>query len=1079
MTFTVTVTHSTGGHLALEGVVSVEEGTTFWNDITPDEGYFTGLATIDGVLGTGPLGAIVLSNVQADHTIYVEFTTRLCTITPSSNYFPNLVGISPFHYQYRNYATGTPITMTATPGTGYRFLYWTGAITGETNPQTFIITSNVVIGAKFVAPGSYLITPSAGVGGTIFFAEPTAVMGGDDLTFTVTSNQGYLISDVLVDGISVGAVASYTFHAVMEDHTIRAIFIPIDEGITFTITSSIQGSGTITPLGAQVVVAGASLAFTIAADEGFVLDDVLVDNSSVGAVTSYTFTNVRAAHTIKAVFTTPPAGTFRITTTGWHVVIDPANPDVVEGANQAFTFGAFPFYEIGNVLVDDVSIGAAVSHTILDVHETHTIVATGNYLGGPEPPPHGGGQYGGVGFRPTPVELIPPTEETANDWVMLYLANNQQYLAMTFLGYPISSYYKTYINCAGEDEYPSLWLGNKAGLGRTYGSPEYDSLYSIHIAFPELKKVVTNGYQDIWDMNGDLLAGCEPLTVTPYTPSYAAHWGGYESACGAELNDYRIVRDNFHPDDHYSYIEFYRLHDGVESDVVPLARSYVYTAPYIPGILVRHLTTVGDYIFTIRTAHITQSGESNPKIVIQASPTHDFSASVTTYEFVATVHQTWIPGSPGYWRYDHHEGTTGHLMLADGGGQSTSTSHPTYLRAKRVDLLADGTISHESSWSWVWYVNPSVRGWVAPNNFAVIGSVGGYQPYLVEWTYYPESEYTYQRWAVSKENPGGYQDQDMGVVRVEVADTEWFTNVVFDQRWDVVYAADGSCREFLTAYVNLPTGATYYARGRYEGAIPFVGPWSKELEMDGDDPTNWSTSNTMISGYTYTPETNWLGEQHWYHVNSNPIYKDGHTYCLIGYTRWVYDTWTTMRSYTYGTLYLADYNGTSIALTQIGDEVNDFYVRGWPVKSDIVEFEDKIYAGWQSPARNDHDLQSCYDWCEITGGIVGEVHHVDIPDVFDSYPPYVPWATMVVVHGDLRVIASIDTGEKYIMAIANILSDAPSLRLFPRIGTGYEFVKDPWLGSIWYDYENYSGSRSGIYWLGNGPQSNAIWFVNK
>lgn len=61
-------------------------------------------------------------------------------------------------------------------------------------------------------------------------------------------------------------------------------------------------NGKISPSSNVNVVYGASQTFTITPDEGYEVEDVLVDGKSVGAVTSYTFENVTANHTISATF---------------------------------------------------------------------------------------------------------------------------------------------------------------------------------------------------------------------------------------------------------------------------------------------------------------------------------------------------------------------------------------------------------------------------------------------------------------------------------------------------------------------------------------------------------------------------------------------------------------------------------------------------------------------------------------------------------------------------------------------------------------------------------------------------------
>lgn len=73
-----------------------------------------------------------------------------------------------------------------------------------------------------------------------------------------------------------------------------------------TITSSAGTGGSIGPVGATSVVYGASQGFTIMPNYGFAIADVKVDGSSVGALSSYTFSNVVANHTIEAAFEATP-----------------------------------------------------------------------------------------------------------------------------------------------------------------------------------------------------------------------------------------------------------------------------------------------------------------------------------------------------------------------------------------------------------------------------------------------------------------------------------------------------------------------------------------------------------------------------------------------------------------------------------------------------------------------------------------------------------------------------------------------------------------------------------------------------
>ncbi|MBW2046204.1 MAG: hypothetical protein JRI96_15200 [Deltaproteobacteria bacterium] len=132
----------------------------------------------------------------------------------------------------------------------------------------------------------------------IYPAGEVEVEEGQDQTFSIYPSSGFKIADVLVDGESVGAVSSYTFGNVTRDHTIQASFAVN----AYTITATAGAGGTITPSGAVAVNSGDDQSFTITADTGYGIADVLVDGVSVGAVAGYEFTDVVDNHTIEASF---------------------------------------------------------------------------------------------------------------------------------------------------------------------------------------------------------------------------------------------------------------------------------------------------------------------------------------------------------------------------------------------------------------------------------------------------------------------------------------------------------------------------------------------------------------------------------------------------------------------------------------------------------------------------------------------------------------------------------------------------------------------------------------------------------
>jgi hypothetical protein len=69
----------------------------------------------------------------------------------------------------------------------------------------------------------YTVTVSAGEGGSIS-SSATEVTKSGSATITVTPKDGYVISDVLVNGVSVGAVSSYTVQNITANVTVKAVF---------------------------------------------------------------------------------------------------------------------------------------------------------------------------------------------------------------------------------------------------------------------------------------------------------------------------------------------------------------------------------------------------------------------------------------------------------------------------------------------------------------------------------------------------------------------------------------------------------------------------------------------------------------------------------------------------------------------------------------------------------------------------------------------------------------------------------------------------------------------------------------
>ena len=119
---------------------------------------------------------------------------------------------------------------------GYTFTGWSGTgLDGENNMTVTIpkgSTGNRSYTAHWRYNGGggsgysyYTIKATAGTGGSISPSGSVSVREGRDQPFTITPDKGYAVSNVKIDGKSIGAVKSYTFENVRRTHTIEVIFM--------------------------------------------------------------------------------------------------------------------------------------------------------------------------------------------------------------------------------------------------------------------------------------------------------------------------------------------------------------------------------------------------------------------------------------------------------------------------------------------------------------------------------------------------------------------------------------------------------------------------------------------------------------------------------------------------------------------------------------------------------------------------------------------------------------------------------------------------------------------------------------
>lgn len=353
-TYTVTFTVKEGETLLQGATVELAGNGQQTTDIS-------GIATFTGVGIANNIAYTVsktgynsstgtVSVVDKDESVNVSLVIKTFTIASTAGENGT---IDPLGEQTVNYGANKTFTVTASANYHIASLLVDGttsipdAVGQSTYEYTFNnVTAAHTIAAKF-AINTYTITASATENGTINPEGSVVVNHGADQVFAINAAEHYHIASLLADGEPLAGVEgqksfNHTFWGVTANHTIAVTFA-ID---TYTIAVTAGEHGTTTPNTNQTVNYGDHLTFTIEASSGYHISDVLVDGASVGAISTYTFSNVDANHTFETQFaedvyytiatSVNPEGAGK--TTGGDSYLEGSSVTVAATANNGYTF---------------------------------------------------------------------------------------------------------------------------------------------------------------------------------------------------------------------------------------------------------------------------------------------------------------------------------------------------------------------------------------------------------------------------------------------------------------------------------------------------------------------------------------------------------------------------------------------------------------------------------------------------------------------------------------------------------------------------------------------------------------------
>ena len=218
--FTITAVAHGGGTIDPSGAVKVEEGKDQVFTIQPYEGFEVKEVFVNGE-SVGAVTEYKFEAVRADASIEVFFAEKEAVQADKTKLNESIAAAEELLKHAEDYVPEDVQNL-------MEVLDAAKAVAADpaVTQETVDAAQNALDAAMNIAPiqKEFAIMAAAGEGGSITPCGTVKVERGMSQTFAIQPKEGYVISDVLVNGQSVGAVVEYTFCDVNADANITALF---------------------------------------------------------------------------------------------------------------------------------------------------------------------------------------------------------------------------------------------------------------------------------------------------------------------------------------------------------------------------------------------------------------------------------------------------------------------------------------------------------------------------------------------------------------------------------------------------------------------------------------------------------------------------------------------------------------------------------------------------------------------------------------------------------------------------------------------------------------------------------------
>ena len=307
----VTVTEEgTCGAVSPNGVVPIPYNGTQVFTFMQNEGCKVSMVYVDGVpypnaISTGSYTFYYID--EQTHTLRVAFEKKSYPITAQISDHGVMTNLGTTYIEHGDNKT---YTFSAQPGYEVKYVY----VDGLNKPAAILDgfytfydvtaphTLNVI-----VKPVDYYIKAEATAGGYITPLGNIPVTYQGSLAFTFAALPGYEIEKVLIDdvvNIEAAENGAFAFVNIDASHTIKVCF----KISRYQIKATNGIGGAILPTGITEITHFDNITYTITPDEEYKISYIMVNGTNMGALETFTFSNVLTDGDIEAHFLYSPMG---------------------------------------------------------------------------------------------------------------------------------------------------------------------------------------------------------------------------------------------------------------------------------------------------------------------------------------------------------------------------------------------------------------------------------------------------------------------------------------------------------------------------------------------------------------------------------------------------------------------------------------------------------------------------------------------------------------------------------------------------------------------------------------------------